>query len=131
MSASLKWNALALALALLLPAAPAAARMQTAQAQSDGSQTSNQSQGVTNRPSQAMSPAQNAQVRAQAQEFQQMSPGQQRRVLRAYRYYQTLPEQRRQALRSQWRHQAEREHALQVDPAQQPQRTGPGSQNSR
>ncbi|MGA7296542.1 MAG: DUF3106 domain-containing protein [Rhodanobacteraceae bacterium] len=119
---------LALALTLLLPAVPAMAGMQTGQTQSGGDQTASGSQGVSSGQTQVMSTSQSAHVRAQAQEFQQMSPGQQRRVLRAYRYYQTLPEQRRQALRSQWRHQAERERALQVDPAQQPKRTGPGSQ---
>lgn len=71
---------------------------------------------------------QQAHIRAQAREFRQMSPQQQSQVRRAYRYYNSLPPARRNALRNQWKHQAEREKALQPDPRTQPRRTGPGSQ---
>lgn len=41
------------------------------------------------------------------QQFQQMKPEQQRKVLKAYRYYQSLPNDRRHELRKQWQRQSE------------------------
>lgn len=83
---------------------------------------------ATYKDSQRNSRAISPQVRARAREFRQMSPMQQHRVLRAYRYYQSLPESRRHALRQQWQHEEKHTRSLEVDPRLKARRTGPGSQ---
>lgn len=48
---------------------------------------------------------------AHKREFNDLPPAERERVLRAYEYYQSLPEDRREALREQWRQQSPRNGA--------------------